>query len=71
MMTQYFYYDFSYIYCLLLHVYIQHYTPPLIPSSAIINMSLSVSNSSFTPVFFKQACHANPGADKKWAGSSF
>ena len=29
-----------------------------------------VNNSSSTPVFFKQACHANPGADKRWAGSS-
>ena len=30
-------------------------------------MSISVNNSSFTPAFFKQACHTNPGADKKWA----
>ena len=28
------------------------------------------NNSNFTPVFFKQASHANPGADKKLAGSS-
>ena len=31
----------------------------------IMNISLFVYNSSFTPVFFKQVCHANPGADKK------
>ena len=43
---------------------------PLIPFSNIINISLFVNNSNFTPVFFKQACFANPGADKKWAGSS-
>ena len=35
-----------------------------------INVSLFVNNSNFTPVFFKQASHANPGADKKLAGSS-
>ena len=31
----------------------------------INNISISVNNSNFTPVFFKQACHANPGADRK------
>ena len=31
--------------------------------------SLSV-NSNSTSVFFKHACHACPGADKMWAGSS-
>ena len=25
---------------------------------------------NFTPVFFKQACHANPVADTKYVGSS-
>ena len=29
------------------------------------SISASVNNSNFTPVFFKHACHANPGADKK------
>ena len=43
---------------------------PLIPSSTINNISRSVNNSNFTPVFFKQACHTNPAADKKWEGSS-
>ena len=27
-------------------------------------------NSNFTSVFFKQDCHANSGADTKYAGSS-
>ena len=44
--------------------------PPLIPDSIINRMSMSVSNSKFTFVFFKDACHANPGADKKSAGPS-
>ena len=44
--------------------------PPLIPDSLINSMSTSVSNSKFTSVFFKHACHANPGADRKCAGSS-
>ena len=43
---------------------------PLIPFSFMTNISLFVNNSNFTPVFFKQACHANPEADKKRAGSS-
>ena len=34
-------------------------------------MSISVNNSNFTPVFFKGASHANPGADKIWTGSSW
>ena len=29
------------------------------------NMSTSVNNSNLTFVFFKQAYHANPGADRK------
>ena len=33
-------------------------------------LSISVNNSNFTPVFFKQACHANSGADKKSVGSN-
>ena len=30
---------------------------------------MSVNNSNFTSVFFKQDWHANPGADKKLEGS--
>ena len=37
--------------------------------SSINNISFLVNNSSFTSVFFKQACHANSGADQKCAGS--
>ena len=45
--------------------------PRLIPFSDISNKSKSVNNSNFIVVFLKQACHANPGADRKWAGSSY
>ena len=38
---------------------------PLIPSLIINSIFISVNNSNFTSVFFKHACHANPGADKK------
>ena len=44
--------------------------PPLIPYSNISNILISVSNSNFIFVFFKHAYHANPGADRKYAGSS-
>ena len=48
----------------LAYLYTVLHIPSLIPFSAIINKSLSVNNSNFTPAFFKYACHANPGADK-------
>ena len=35
--------------------------PPLIPFSNIKTMSISVSNSNFTPVYFKHASNASPG----------
>ena len=35
------------------------------PSSNINNIFMSVNNSNFMFVFFKHACHANPGADAK------
>ena len=38
--------------------------PPLIPFSTVNNISRSVINSNSTSVFFKHACHANPGAGK-------
>ena len=31
---------------------------------------MSVKRSNFTLVFFKAACHANPGAERNFAGSS-
>ena len=38
--------------------------------STISKISILVNNSKSTSVFFKQACHANPGVAKKWARSS-
>ena len=46
------------------------YVLRVVPFSTINNISKSVNNSNLVPIFFKQACHANPGADKKRAGSS-
>ena len=46
------------------------YIPPIIPFPTSNNMSRSVCNFNFTPVFFKHPCHANHGANKKWPGSS-
>ena len=39
--------------------------PPLISFSTIYNISVSGDNPNLVSVFFKQASHANPGADKK------
>ena len=39
--------------------------PPLVPISTINSISISVNNSNSTFVFFKHACHANHGEDKK------
>ena len=33
------------------------------PSFAISNMSISVKKFNFNSVFYKAACHANPGAE--------
>ena len=54
----------------LAYLYTDWHITPLIPASIINNISTSVNNSKFTFAFFKHACHANPGADKKWEGSS-
>ena len=67
-MTQCFYCNFSYIYYSYLCVAWQ--IPPIVPFSIINSISVSVNNSNSTPVFFKQAYHANPGADTKNIGSS-
>ena len=37
----------------------------LIPFLSIKNILTSVNNSNFILVFFKDACHANPGAGRK------
>ena len=42
--------------------------PPLIPFSTSLAYHYLLIILIY--VFFKQACHANPGADKKWTGSS-
>ena len=34
------------------------------PYSTINSISMSVNNSNFTSVFFKAACHTNPGAEE-------
>ena len=54
------------MYLLFLFAYlcIAEHIPPLIPFSTISNILISVINSNFILVFFKHACHANPGADK-------
>ena len=41
----------------------------LIPFPTINNISVSVRRSNLTLVFFRAACHANPGAEKNFAGS--
>ena len=51
-------FSFAYL-CIAWHI------PPVIPFSTINNISTSVNNSNVTSVFFKQACHAHPGADRK------
>ena len=43
--------------------------PPLIPFPSINKTLISVKRSNFTLVFFKAACHANPGAVRKQTGS--
>ena len=46
------------------------HTPPLIHFSTINNISISVNRSNSSLVFFKAACHANPGAEIDFAGSN-
>ena len=57
-----FYHNFSYTYYLLLYVYVLNDMFHLLFPN-INNLSVSVNNSNFNSTFFKQACHANPGAD--------
>ena len=66
----YIYILYIYILFALAYLCIAWHIPPQIPFLTINNISLSVNNSNFTPVFFTQVYHANPGADKKLAGSS-
>ena len=41
---------------------------PLLSFCTINNISISVKRSNYTLIFFKAACHANPGAEKNFAG---
>ena len=52
------------------YLYTAWHITPLIPFPTINNILTSVNNSNFIFDFFKHACHANLGAEKKWAGSS-
>ena len=56
-----------YLLLVLTYLFITLVISPLIPFSIINNISISVTNSNFISVIFKQACHTNPGADKKCA----
>ena len=40
------------------------------PSSTINNISISVKRSNLTLVIAKAACHANPGTERNFEGSS-
>ena len=44
-------------------------TSSLTPFSTINSISISVYNSNLNSVFFKAACHANPGAERDFTGS--
>ena len=48
----------------------ERYIPPLISFFTINNTSISVKRFKFTLVFFKAVYHANPRAEKKFAGLS-
>ena len=39
--------------------------PLLVPISTINSISISANNSNYSFVFFKHACHDNPGENKK------
>ena len=68
MMILCFYPNCSHIYYLLLHIYVFVYLMYFyifIFISVIKNMSTSVNNSNLVFVFFKDACRANLGANRK------
>ena len=58
---------FTYLLFALADICIAWQIPPLIPFSTINSISIFVNNSNSTFVFFINACHPNPGEDKKWA----
>ena len=61
---------FIYLLFALAYLCVAWQVPPLVPFPIISSISIFVNNSNSTPVFFKQACHANPGGDTKYAESS-
>ena len=68
MMTQCFYHNFYIL--IICYLCIAWHIPSLISFSTIMNISLFVNSFNFTLLLFKLACHTNPGAYKKPAGSS-
>ena len=62
------------MYLLLAHLFIfikrERHISPLIPFSTINIISISVKIGNFNFVFFKAAWHANPGAQRNFAGST-
>ena len=60
---------FIYLLFALAYLCVAWQIPPLVLFSIINSISISVNNSNSTHVVFKQACHANPGADTKYTGS--
>ena len=56
---------FIYLLFALAYLCIAWQIQPLVSFSTINSISISVNDSYSTFVFFKHACHANPGADKK------
>ena len=62
---------FIYLLFALAYLCVAWQIPPPVPFSIINSISISVNNSNYTSVFFKQACHANPGADTKYTGQVY
>ena len=60
------------MYLLLAFAYrkVEEHISSLISFSSIYNMWISVNRSNFKLSFSKAGCHANPGAETNFAGSS-
>ena len=63
-----FYIFFIYLLFALAYLCTAWHIPPLLPFSTMNNISLLVNNFNSTSVFFKQACHVDPGVDKNEQG---
>ena len=55
---------FLYLLLAVAYLWIAWHFPPLISFSTINSTSISINNSNFTSVFFKDACHVYPGAER-------